>query len=65
MRDHRTDRDPTPTDITDRLHAIARRNAAVRVTPPDWRLGRPKKTKTTITKKARRQQQAASRKRNR
>ena len=64
MRDHRTDRDPTPIDISDRLRAVTRHGAAVRVTRPDWRIGRPKK-KTTTAKKARRQQQATSRKRNR
>lgn len=65
MRDHRTDKDPTPVDISDRLRAIARHGAAVRVTRPDWRIGRPKKKTATVTKKARRQQQATSRRKNR
>lgn len=64
MQDHRTGRDPAPQDITRQIRAIAGRGAALRVTPPDWRIGQPK-TKTKTTKKTRRQQQAASRKRNR
>ena len=31
----------------------------------DWRIGRPKKKTATVTKKARRQQQATSRRKNR
>ncbi len=65
MRDHRTDRDPTPVDISDRIRAVAARSAALRVTRPDWRIGRPKKKTTTTTKKSRRQQQATSRRKNR
>lgn len=65
MRDHRTDRDPTPVDITDRIRAVAARSAALRVTRPDWRVGHPKKKTTTTTKKSRRQQQATSRRKNR
>lgn len=65
MRDHRTDRDPTPVDITERMRQVAARSAALRVTAPDWRIGRPKKKTTTTTKKTRRQQQAASRRKNR
>lgn len=66
MRDHRTDRDPTPVDISERIRAVAARSAALRVTRPDWRIGRPKKKKTsTTTKKSRRQQPATSRRKNR
>lgn len=61
--EHPINPETTPEQLRAQLHAVAARGAAVRVTRPDWRLGKP--PKKTNPKKARRQQQAASRKRNR
>lgn len=66
MRDHRLDHDPSPVDITDLIRRnVANHGAAVRLTRPDWRIGRPPRPRASAVKKARRQQVAASRKENR
>lgn len=66
MRDHRPDHDPTPVDITELVRRnVGRHGTSVRVTAPDWRIGRPPRPRASAVKKARRQQVAASRKANR
>lgn len=65
MRDHRADQLREAVDITEQLRRVGRNNSAVRVTPPDWRLGRAPRPPAAKIKKARRRQADQSRKKNR
>lgn len=66
MRDHREGHDPrTLVDITEQMRAVTRKNSALRVTPPDWRIGRAPKPTEKKRAKVRRRQADTSRKRNR